>query len=96
MKLTLCTSVFLLLSQLGATRAVDQRELSPNPNDDNTSDRQPKYYTLPSLREQAAIQDAWTKERRAGIPKILQKYAVDAWLVCFSTLTSLQHRNHLH
>ncbi|KAK3689921.1 putative lipoprotein [Podospora appendiculata] len=41
----------------------------------------PRYYTLPSLQEQAAIQDAWTEERRARIPKILQNYGVDAWLI---------------
>ncbi|KAK3319955.1 putative lipoprotein, partial [Cercophora scortea] len=41
----------------------------------------PRYYTLPSLREQADIQDAWTAERKARIPKILQKYGVDAWLI---------------
>ncbi|KAK3361976.1 xaa-Pro aminopeptidase family enzyme [Lasiosphaeria ovina] len=41
----------------------------------------PRYYTLPSLREQAEIQDAWTQERRAKIPALLKKYGVDAWLI---------------
>jgi glucose-6-phosphate 1-dehydrogenase len=42
----------------------------------------PEYRRLPSLREQAAIQDAWRDERVSRIPHILQKYGVDAWLVC--------------
>ena len=42
----------------------------------------PKYHTLPPLREQATLQDSWTKERRDGIPKLLRKYGIDAWLVC--------------
>ncbi|KAH8885801.1 xaa-Pro aminopeptidase family enzyme [Thozetella sp. PMI_491] len=41
----------------------------------------PRYHTLPSLREQAELQDDWTKQRREDIPRILQKYGVDAWLV---------------
>ncbi|KAL3421255.1 xaa-Pro aminopeptidase family enzyme [Phlyctema vagabunda] len=41
----------------------------------------PQYHELPPLREQATIQDAWTAERKAQIPKILQKYGVDAWLM---------------
>lgn len=41
----------------------------------------PEYRILPPLREQAEIQDGWTRERRAGIPKLLQKYGIDAWLV---------------
>jgi hypothetical protein len=45
----------------------------------------PEYITLPTLREQAAIQDAWTEQRISNIPNILKKYGVDAWLVrCFS------------
>lgn len=40
-----------------------------------------KYHHLPPLREQAAIQDAWTAERISNIPNILKKYNVDAWLV---------------
>lgn len=42
----------------------------------------PEYQRLPPLREQAAIQDAWREERVSNIPQILQKYGVDAWLVC--------------
>lgn len=52
-----------------------------------SSGKVPEYFTLPPLREQAAIQDSWTKERRARIPKILQKYKVDAWLVCITLPT---------
>ncbi|KAK3321983.1 hypothetical protein B0H66DRAFT_514270 [Apodospora peruviana] len=59
---------FLFLSAAAASASQDWPHL-------------PRYYTLPSLREQADIQDAWTKERIAGIPKILQKYGVDAWLI---------------
>ncbi|KAH8898319.1 hypothetical protein GQ53DRAFT_881382 [Thozetella sp. PMI_491] len=40
-----------------------------------------KHHALPSLREQADLQDAWAKERRENIPHILRKYGVDAWLV---------------
>ncbi|CAG8950756.1 hypothetical protein HYFRA_00002969 [Hymenoscyphus fraxineus] len=40
-----------------------------------------KYHHLPPLREQAAIQDAWTAERISNIPNILKKYNVDAWLM---------------
>jgi hypothetical protein len=43
-----------------------------------------KYYHLPPLREQAIIQDTWTKERIDNVPDILNKYGVDAWLVIFS------------
>jgi hypothetical protein len=41
----------------------------------------PDYVILPTLREQTAIQDAWTAQRLSNIPNILNKYAVDAWLV---------------
>ncbi|CAG8979828.1 hypothetical protein HYALB_00002600 [Hymenoscyphus albidus] len=40
-----------------------------------------KYHHLPPLREQAAIQDAWTAERISNIPNILKKYNADAWLM---------------
>lgn len=39
------------------------------------------YKPLPSLREQAQIQDGWLRERLARIPSLLVKYDVDAWLV---------------
>lgn len=39
------------------------------------------YQKLPSLREQAKIEQAWRAERIARIPKLLQKYNADAWLV---------------
>ncbi|KAJ3950004.1 uncharacterized protein N0V96_001139 [Colletotrichum fioriniae] len=45
------------------------------------SDPTPKYNPLPPLREQARIQDAWTDERKAGIPALLKKHGVDAWLI---------------
>jgi len=38
----------------------------------------PDYVTLPTLREQTAIQDSWTEQRMSNIPNILNKYAVDA------------------
>lgn len=41
----------------------------------------PQCQTLPTLREQADIQDAWKQEREAAIPQLLQKYNVGAWLV---------------
>lgn len=41
----------------------------------------PQFQTLPSLREQAGLLDAWTDERKALIPGLLRKYNVDAWLV---------------
>jgi hypothetical protein len=43
--------------------------------------RVPEYQQLPPLREQAAIQDAWTAERLSNVPQLLRKYGVDAWLV---------------
>ena len=39
------------------------------------------YQTLPALREQAAILDAWRDERISHIPQILNRHNVDAWLV---------------
>lgn len=45
----------------------------------------PVIQTLPGLREQAKIVDAWTAEREALIPDILRKYNVDAWLVRLSS-----------
>lgn len=41
----------------------------------------PKYFTLPSLREQAEIQDAWTRERLDSIPALMRKHNVSAWLI---------------
>jgi hypothetical protein len=46
-----------------------------------SSKKTPEYRKLPSLRDQAVIQDAWTKDRVSAIPRLLQKYGVDAWLV---------------
>lgn len=58
------------------------------------SDPQPQYYALPPLREQASIQDAWVKERRDGIPKLLRKHGVDAWLVSVG-IFQLFHSDHV-
>ncbi|TLS21823.1 uncharacterized protein PpBr36_09241 [Pyricularia pennisetigena] len=46
-----------------------------------TAQKQPTYQPLPPLRDQAALVDAWTAERRALIPGLLAKHGVDAWLV---------------
>lgn len=46
--------------------------------------RVPQYQQLPPLREQVAIQDAWTVERLSNVPQLLRKYGVDAWLVRLS------------
>lgn len=43
--------------------------------------KKPQFHSLPSLREQNKIVNAWTEERKALIPGILRKYGVDAWLV---------------
>ena len=40
-----------------------------------------EYVRLPSLREQAAIQDGWRDERLSRIPGLLNKYRIQAWLV---------------
>jgi hypothetical protein len=48
------------------------------------ADPTPQYQHLPLLRDQAVLQDKWTAERKASIPKLLQKHNVDAWLVHFS------------
>ncbi|KAF3013932.1 hypothetical protein E8E14_002551 [Neopestalotiopsis sp. 37M] len=40
-----------------------------------------QIHTLPPLREQADIVDAWTADRRALVPEMLRKYDVDAWLI---------------
>ncbi|KAH8651539.1 putative lipoprotein [Tricladium varicosporioides] len=42
---------------------------------------EPQYQTLPSLKEQAIIQDSWTRERLSLVPGILRKWGVDAWLM---------------
>ncbi|RKU40373.1 hypothetical protein DL546_003103 [Coniochaeta pulveracea] len=65
--------VLSLLSAASATVSV--------PTDELTWPHLPKYFHLPPLREQAAIQDAWTKERRDSIPALLQKYNVSGWLI---------------
>ncbi|KAK1834454.1 hypothetical protein QBC39DRAFT_343146 [Podospora conica] len=48
---------------------------------ESIGDLTPEYHTLPPLREQAEIRDGWTRERVAGIPNILQRHGVDAWLI---------------
>lgn len=46
------------------------------------ADRTPRFHSLPPLREQEKLVNAWTEQRKALIPSILRKYGVDAWLVC--------------
>ncbi|KAI1505969.1 putative lipoprotein [Biscogniauxia marginata] len=46
-----------------------------------TPTKAPQIQTLPPLREQAELIDAWTEERKALIPGLLRKYGVDAWLM---------------
>jgi len=46
-----------------------------------TSSHHPKYQTLPPLREQKEIQNAWTASRVERVPALLRKHGVDAWLV---------------
>ncbi|KAM7184558.1 hypothetical protein V8F20_012168 [Naviculisporaceae sp. PSN 640] len=70
-----------VISWLGASPALASDKQNVLLSTEDSSERVPKYFTLPSLREQLAIQDGWTKERRDRIPKILQKYGVDAWLI---------------
>ncbi|KAB5584965.1 hypothetical protein GE09DRAFT_10229 [Coniochaeta sp. 2T2.1] len=41
----------------------------------------PRYFSLPPLREQAEIQDAWTRERLDSIPELMRKHNVSAWLL---------------
>ncbi|KXN87975.1 hypothetical protein AN958_07985 [Leucoagaricus sp. SymC.cos] len=40
-----------------------------------------KYQKLPSLREQAEIEQKWRAQRIASIPELLRKYGADAWLM---------------
>ncbi|KAJ3564835.1 hypothetical protein NP233_g8030 [Leucocoprinus birnbaumii] len=40
-----------------------------------------KYRPLPSLREQAKVEQGWRDERIAKIPDLLRKYQADAWLM---------------
>ncbi|KAH8928905.1 xaa-Pro aminopeptidase family enzyme [Atractiella rhizophila] len=39
------------------------------------------YVPFPPLKEQAAIVEEWKLERWAYVPKLLEKYDVDAWIV---------------
>ena len=59
------------------------------------SSKPPKHehITLPTLREQAAIQDAWTEQRISNIPNILKKYGVDAWLVRCLSINAARYRS---
>lgn len=43
--------------------------------------RHGEYATLPSLQKQAELRDSWTETRIKGIPGLLRKYGVDAWIV---------------
>lgn len=47
-----------------------------------------RYQPLPSLREQAEIQEKWRTQRLETIPSLLKKYGVDAWLVRFNRFTA--------
>ncbi|ERS98366.1 hypothetical protein HMPREF1624_05150 [Sporothrix schenckii ATCC 58251] len=47
----------------------------------SSSSSPPQYHTLPPLREQAAVQNAWTAERKTIVPDLLHKHGVDAWLM---------------
>lgn len=51
------------------------------------ADPKPQYQPLPSLRDQAALQDEWTAQRKASIPRLLQKHKIDAWLVLLTPLS---------
>jgi len=51
----------------------------------------PQYRTLPALRQQAELKDAWTTERKAQIPKLLQKHGVGAWLVNISPSSKVRN-----
>lgn len=51
------------------------------PTDELTWPHLPKYFHLPPLKEQAALQNAWTQERRDSIPGLLQKYNLSGWLI---------------
>jgi len=78
-----CQFLFAFTTAHNASpRSVSRHEHEPKP----------EYHTLPPLREQAEIQNAWTEERRAGIPKILKKYGVDAWLVRLPFLYDIPSR----
>lgn len=50
-----------------------------------------EYRHLPSLREQAIIQDQWRDERVSQIPNLLRKYGADAWLVSLLTISGDSH-----
>ncbi|KAL0949277.1 hypothetical protein HGRIS_009355 [Hohenbuehelia grisea] len=61
-----------ILLLLAATLSV-QGQLHP--------DKPAAYARLPSLREQAKIQDQWKDERIASVPNLLSKHGVDGWLM---------------
>lgn len=43
--------------------------------------KQPTYQKLPTLRDQASLQNKWVAERKEAIPDLLAKHSMDAWLV---------------
>jgi hypothetical protein len=49
-----------------------------------------RYQEIPSLRDQAKIEQSWRDQRIASIPDLLRKYQADAWLVrlVFRTLST--------
>ncbi|KAI5120926.1 hypothetical protein M0805_002906 [Coniferiporia weirii] len=44
-------------------------------------DEPARYSSLPTLRAQADVLDAWTQERLDGLPDLMRRYGVDAWLM---------------
>ena len=58
----------------------------------STSAPRPQIHTLPSLREQAVLVDGWTAERAAGIPDMLARRGVDAWIVSLFVFVSVMTR----
>ena len=62
--------VWLTIARLGFATRFESRTTT-----------EPRYQHLPPLREQAKIYDEWRKERLSKVPRILQKYGVDAWIV---------------
>lgn len=80
---TICPSTQSAKMKWIFTKLVAVGCLTLIPGTDGSADasKTPQFQTLPPLREQAKIVDAWTAERMALIPGILRKYNIDAWLV---------------
>jgi len=41
----------------------------------------PQYRRMPSPRQRAELENAWTAQRLSTVPKLLKRYGVDAWLI---------------